>query len=452
MASTRLLALLPVLFVAACPNNAITPTDGAVDGQMTPSKICDAYLACLAEVEPQSFPSTLQIYQAGGPCWKTTTAAAGCEKACADAQAALLLKHPSSVVCGAKPPNPDLGRKRDQAQPPNPPPTNDVDILFMIDNSNSMEQMQKNLRDNFPNLIGALRSPKTNKLPNLRIGVISPDLGAGSFSFETCETPGGDGGRLHNTPGKLSLPGCPTPSDKWISYTESGGVVTTNVQGATSTDPEEQVKQAFSCIAYLGPGGCGFEQPLEATRLALSGANPGFLRTGSILVVVLITNEDDCSARKPDLFDPSQQGLNDPLGPLASFRCTEFGLVCAEKLRQVGSKTNCVPGLDYLHYVSDYVSFFQGLRPQGNLLVAAIAAPPAPVEVGLDGQNPTLKHSCSSVAGSGDPAIRIKAVTDGLGPYNGLFNAGVTGAVDICSTDYSPALQKIGQHISAWYP
>ena len=121
-------------------------------------------------------------------------------------------------------------------------------------------------------------------------------------------------------------------------------------------------------------------------------------------------------------------------------------------------KHNCTPGLNWLYKVDDYVTFFKSLRPSGHLLVATIAGPTAPVEVEVTtaNPNPTLKHSCSSssLAGSGDPAIRMAAVMTGLGA-NGLFNLGVSGSgtteVNICSTDFSAALQLIGQRTSQWY-
>ena len=46
---------------------------------------------------------------------------------------------------------------------------------------------------------------------------------------------------------------------------------------------------------------------LEAMRLALDPAtteNAGFLRENSALAIILLTDEDDCSARDPLLFDP----------------------------------------------------------------------------------------------------------------------------------------------------
>ena len=248
MASTRLLRLLPVLFLGACPSKN-SGGDGAADrtaGTDQPS-----------------------VHDQHG-------------NVDGNARSEASLK-------------PD-GLKPDGLKPDAPVATpQDIDILFMIDNSNSMEPKQANLASNFPKLIEALRSPKLGpvgpgvpcsasnpggcKLPNLHIGVISSDLGAGTYSFESCETPGGDGGKLHSGPGKLAPLGCPTPKDAWILYQDAAGGAVTNVQNATSIDPVEQVKQAFSCIAYLGPGGCGFEHQLESAHKALTpGTNPGFLR------------------------------------------------------------------------------------------------------------------------------------------------------------------------------
>jgi hypothetical protein len=362
---------------------------------------------------------------------------------------------------------PDGGNRRVQYFPQSF--EKDFDLLFMIDTSMS-EQSQKNLVDNFPGFTRALRSSKLGpaaagatctaqdpsgcQIPNLRIGVVSSDLGAGNYSFETCETPGGDRGILRTGPGKLAPTGCPTAKDPWISY-NSG---TTNVKG-DSTDPVKQLEEAFACTAYLGSGGCGFEHQLESVNRALDGCaytnnaackvNPGFIRQDALLVIVLLTDEDDCSARRTDLFDPSQQGLSDPLGPLASFRCTEFGIVCAEKLRSPGIKHGCVPGLDWLYTVDRYIDGLRSLKPPGRVTFFAIAGPPEPVEVGLDGVNPTLKHSCSSVVGAGDPAIRIAAVAKGFGG-NGHFNEGVDAAgktveTNVCATDYSPALRRLAQ-------
>jgi hypothetical protein len=113
------------------------------------------------------------------------------------------------------------------------------------------------------------------------------------------------------------------------------------------------VSEAFACSAQVGTGGCGFESPLEAARWALDPArkaNPGFLRPDSLLALIFVTDEDDCSAKNPKLFDPNQGGLNDPLGPLTSFRCFELGVDCqcgggACSRTTVGVRHNCKPAV-----------------------------------------------------------------------------------------------------------
>jgi hypothetical protein len=114
MKSTRwsfVLLLLPLL-CPACPNGNSNPDSGLdlpakQDGKaMTPSPICDAYLACLAAAEPQTFPAVLQTYQADGPCWKSQTAADGCTRACKQALETLSAKYPGVPACQ---PRPDAG-------------------------------------------------------------------------------------------------------------------------------------------------------------------------------------------------------------------------------------------------------------------------------------------------------------------------------------------------------
>jgi hypothetical protein len=74
------------------------------------------------------------------------------------------------------------------------------------------------------------------------------------------------------------------------------------------------------CVAQTGTGGCGYEQPLEAMLKALTpstsatrffegttghadGPNAGFVRPDSLLAIVHLTDEDDCSAADPGIYD-----------------------------------------------------------------------------------------------------------------------------------------------------
>ena len=373
----------------------------------------------------------------------------------------------------------------------------DVDLLFVIDNSGSMEQEQKNLNKNFPALIDALKTNKLGgKLPNVRIGVVSTDLGAGNLYVDNACVTDGDKGQLFN---KSQVAGCTPPKDKWIEYKDTKGVVTTNVPG--SGDPITKVKNAFSCIAALGTDGCGFEQTIMSAKKALdptANINPGFLRNDdackanredALLAVVFITDEDDCSAANPQLFDPSQQGLNDPLGPLTSFRCFEFGVSCTcpgkakcDRFTQ-GARKNCVPGGQYLHQVKNFIDFFKNLKKlpdkdattgkckgkanPDRVIMAAIAGPTEPVEVGVQGSYPTLKPSCSSSQGFAVPGVRINALVHAFAkeltvqeisdikakkrniPYF-VDTAGKwreQNYTSVCASDFSDSLKRLGERI-----
>jgi hypothetical protein len=290
------------------------------------------------------------------------------------------------------------------------PPIAKLDLLFVIDDSSSMSEEQTALADAFEAFVLALRGALRSSNPDLgtvnldlRIGVVSTDLGAGDRrDVPTCLSP--KGGALLT---EARIPGCPRPLDPWIGLLADG---TTNVPGG-SADPLRRAAESFACISQLGTLGCGFEQPLEAARRALDPDGPGssFLRADAALALVLISDEDDCSAVAPEaLFDPDPKLL----GPLTSFRCAEFGLSCIND-RQPGVRTGCVPDKDWLHKVEDYVAFFKAARP-GKLFFAALAGPPGPVVVGLEKGDPMLQPSCYSALGSAVPALRLKAVADGL--------------------------------------
>ncbi len=353
-----------------------------------------------------------------------------------------------------------------------------VDILFVVDNSESMKHEQANLAQQFPRLIGALRSPKLGgKLPNIRIGVVSTDLGTGGSG--PC-SPGGDGARLQRT---AKAAGCTaTPKEPWISYQEGK----TNVRNSKAKDPVAQIQQAFSCVAQLGISGCGFEQPLEVARRALDpvgNVNPGFLRNNpaagndALLAVIFITDEDDCSAANPQLFDRNQGAF----GPFTSFRCFSHGVTCdctggACPPGQLGPRKKCRPSGKHLHNVKRYIDFFKNLKktPDGKqnysrVIMAAIAGDTDRVNVAMEDGAPTVNARCGNgFPAKTAPAIRLKhlvhAFAHELSPREvAAVKAGkkVPYFVDakgtwreenfttICSADFSTALRRIGETIVA---
>ncbi len=308
----------------------------------------------------------------------------------------------------------------------------DVDILFLVDNSDSMGDKQASLVANFPRFIDVLQNIPGG-LPNVHIGVTSSNVGVGGYNIGGCGGTGDDG-RLQNT----ARGACTPPSGYYISDIA-------NPDGSRNKNYTGVLADTFTCIAKLGTGGCGFENHLEGVKRALDGHNPqnmGFLRDTAFLAIVIIADEDDCSAKDTTVFDPTQMNVTDPLGPLASFRCTEFGVECGGMAitRSPATYSDCHAKTDsqYLQDPKFYADFLKTLKPSRpqDIIVAVIGGNTTPFAVALDmNGHPVLSHSCTSTIGSADPAVRF---TDFLGyfPDRSTFTS-------ICSNDLSDALTVI---------
>jgi hypothetical protein len=304
-----------------------------------------------------------------------------------------------------------------------------VDILFVIDDSFSMDAEQASLTANFPRMIEELEGLEDG-LPNVHLGVISTDVGAGS-GIGGCNGAGKDG-QLQSSP---RAPGCSPPDGAFIiDIADDAGGRTRNYSGTLA--------DTFSCIARLGVDGCGFEQPLEAVRRALAHpANSGFIRPDAYLAIVFITDEDDCSTRDPRMFTTDESEL----GPLDSFRCFEYGVECdPDAPRLLGPKSDCRPrtGSPFMYDVQAFIEEVRALKPTDSLIMTfAIAGDLAPVEVVLaDDGDYALAYSCGQDApGEAVPPIRLKRFLDAF-PTGGLFT--------ICDEDLTAAMTAIGEAIA----
>jgi hypothetical protein len=338
------------------------------------------------------------------------------------------------------------------------PARSKVDILFMIDNSPSVPE-QDTLRRDFPHLIERLDGLATAGLPaSYHIGVIDSDMGAGPFTLNQGQChPDGDGGKLRTAP-VASAVGTPAAcsslalADPFIGYDQRAG--TNNLGGA-------DIATAFDCISAVGDAGCGFEHPLEAIYRALEPAtNPGFVRDDALLVVVWLTDEDDCSAPTDSLlFDPSVAGVA-TYGGLHSFRCTQWGITCDGKPLDgsaLAPTSGCTPVVGGpLFDVSRYVQLFAAggvKRDAADVLVVGINAPSAPFGVTLtspcaDQVNtpscPILNHSCISPANAflfADPGVRLNAVL--------AATPGSIATSSICDTDYTSTMDALADAVGA---
>jgi len=340
-----------------------------------------------------------------------------------------------------------------------------LDLLFMVDNSSSMRLSQTNLLNNFPSFMTTLQS-SAQGLPNIHVAVVSSDMGAGDGSIAGCDATGGDNGVFQ--------------------YTARGTCINTNLQpNATfisniggQANYTGQLADVFTCIAALGETGCGFEhqfasvlRALGADGAAAPAENQGFLRSDALLAIIMVTNEDDCSARPGVmLYDTSSnRDIASTLGPPSNYRCNEFGHLCngvrpprlapnndvnQTVSEQICSSSECAGSLTP---VAEFVSRIKALKshPDSEVLVAAIAGPPVPYTVHWKTPStqdtscgaascpwPEITHSCMATDGSfADPAVRITEMIGAFGA-NGFVGS-------ICDSTFSSSLQQIGDRINA---
>lgn len=296
-----------------------------------------------------------------------------------------------------------------------------LDLLFMLDNSAGNDGWKQSLVQYFPVLVDALAGHQP--MPDLHVGIVTSDLGAGLYTPPSCAVVGGDQGLLQNVPRGTSCRHASLidPADRFLRSTPvADGGVETNFGGSLA--------DAFGCYAAVGTGGCGFEHQLESVRVALRGCNSaagcsqpvneGFLRPDAALAVILVTDEDDCSApRDTRLFDPSQTSVDSQLGPITSYRCFQFGNLCdgVDPGRAPGPRSHCVPGSfdpepgHQLTPIAEFRDFFEELKPDRRLFyLGVVAAPPEPVVIATDINGyPTQTPPCRSSFEASWPAIRL---------------------------------------------
>jgi hypothetical protein len=303
-------------------------------------------------------------------------------------------------------------------------------------------------------------------LPNVHIGVVSSDMGAGDGSISSCNSTGGRRGIFQFAPrGHCTTSGL-APGATFIS--NIGGVK--NYSGA--------LPDVFTCIAALGEQGCGFEHQFAAITRALGvdgqpapAENAGFLRADALLAIVMITNEDDCSASPGvALYDASaNDDLMSKLGPVDNFRCNEFGHICDgghpgrfapnNDPNATVTYTDCTSNETegFLLGVQDTADRLRTLKADdGQIMVAAITGPAMPYVVGwtkprTDDHScgkavcpwPVIGHSCVADDGSfGDPSVRIAELVDQF-EDNGRL-------ISICDGDFAPALGSIADNIAKY--
>jgi len=180
-------------------------------------------------------------------------------------------------------------------------PVRRLDLIFMVDNSPSMKPKQDKMKAQFPKLIEALRDSVDQTLPDLRIAVLDSDLGSGLSTRCTETITYGDRGRFQ----MRDAVGCGANAEaRWLEFTKGQSV---NFTG--------DVSGVFGCLASnVGVAGCGFEHQLGALTWAFyldeNKSQLEFLRPEAFLGIVLLTDEDDCSAPQDTaMFERKERGF-----------------------------------------------------------------------------------------------------------------------------------------------
>jgi hypothetical protein len=328
---------------------------------------------------------------------------------------------------------------------PAAPADRDLDLLFVVQDSCCMLDKQGALRASLPLLVEELLRMSGGP-PNLHVGVVSTDLGT------TSEYDADPGPSIGNGPGSCAGTGRGAALQNgthvlgpFLRDVTVGDERVTNYTGTLT--------EAIQSMVRLGPSGCAFEQPLRAARLALrDDINPGFAREDAALAVVILAEDEDCSATSTDLFttDPATE-----LGRLASFRCTQFGVTCEvggrtpSEMGELGNKRECRASESsrYLLPVADYPSML-GRDPR-RILMATIVGDAEPVLVieltppGGGTPAPTVAHTCvyngpNNSREAADPAVRI---TDAAR----RFRRNVVASS--CANEYHAPMATIGRQI-----
>jgi hypothetical protein len=364
-----------------------------------------------------------------------------------------------------------------------------VDVLFVVDNSGSMAEEQAGVQNAIGTLVTALETTQLD----YRIAVTTTDNGnpkcgptgpeAGNFVSSSCRDRLGD----------FIFPGQDPPIDGQYACTdgctlESIGI--TNgvpwIENGGSNLPEGvSVEDALRCILPLGINGCGFESQLETMRLAIQRSftdhenEQGFIRADAHLMIVLVSDETDCSLNKEwgVIFQNDQEGGNEVFWNLpdepspTSGVCWNAGVTCTggpgtyaechpEDKDVDGNPASNPESNAVLYPLTRYQELIEDVRmskaeSHGQVFVFGILGvpldyPSTRTVVYSDGDDATfvgdfgIGPGCDGPDGRGVPPVRMGTFIEA----NALTAA--SPMYSICGNDYAPALNAAVAQVSAF--
>jgi hypothetical protein len=190
------------------------------------------------------------------------------------------------------------------------------------------------------------------------------------------------------------------------------------------------------------------------------------LRPDAFLFIVVVTNEDDCSAPPGSaLFDTKEDmSLDSTLGPPTSFRCNEFGHLCNGQkpprrpptghASDVVSLAGCVSA-EHDGMLIPVVTIKDQLRslkpyPEQQIVAGAITGPASPYFVHwsptrVGALMPAVSPACiASDSRSAAPAVRIIQWVGSFGD-NGV-------SMSACGDNFGPAFDRVAHLLDMAVP
>jgi len=176
-----------------------------------------------------------------------------------------------------------------------------IDFLFVVDNSLSMEREQENLSTSFPGFMQVI--DENVRAKDFHVMVVDTDA---------LSAADGDPARATRESVADAACGAQLGAGKRLDATGQD----CGIRGGTRYMAPDQpdLFGTFACLGQVGTNGNAYERPMEALLEATSpdfvrpgGCNSQFLRSDAVLVVTIVTDEDD--SRSPGTPESWRQAL-----------------------------------------------------------------------------------------------------------------------------------------------
>jgi hypothetical protein len=382
-----------------------------------------------------------------------------------------------------------------------------VDILIVLDNSSSMADQQALLAANLGSFIDVLEAEDVDA--DYRIAITTTDAGHPACPSSTPER-----GAFMLTPCTSRLDefvvadGEGGPSDvRALACSDSCGLEPTDLEILPTTTDEDPIPRprpwlerghgssnlregvdmadALRCFAPQGVAGCDFESPLESMHQGLLRAKDptdpayGFLRKDAALMVVFVTDEDDCSLSPgaEEIFSADGDKLfwSDPdAAAPTSAVCWNAGVTCvgdpsgydsceATNKDLVGNEgvadTDAVlqPIHRYVELFDTIMADKRALDPTQQPVIGILGGADIQgylwfADVGDNDlefqQTFGIGPGCTAYSPVADPPIRatppvrLAAALTAIGPEGNIFS--------ICESEWAPVLESIAWRRKDW--